>query len=79
MLGTEPRQAGPVSPDEALCTAITDETGAAATSATLAQLRAFEALGTRRFSLAVPYLDDVRLAIVENFTTAGIPVRRRAG
>ena len=65
--------------DEALCAAITAETGAAATSATLAQLRAFEALGTQRFGLAVPYVDEVRHAIVENYTAAGFPCLASAG
>ena len=65
--------------DEDLCAAITAETGAAATTATLAQLRAFAALGVHRFALAVPYLDAVRLAIVRNFESIGIPCPASAG
>ena len=68
-----------VADDEALCAAITAETGAMATTATLAQLRAFETLGVHRFALAVPYLDNVRQAIVRNFESLGIPCPASAG
>jgi maleate isomerase len=57
--------------DRWICDAITRETGVPATSATLAQLEAFRAYGIRRYALAVPYLDDVREAIVRVYSEAG--------
>jgi maleate isomerase len=57
--------------DEAICAAITAETGIPATTGTLAQLEAFRAHGVRRYALAVPYLAEVRDAIVEVYGDAG--------
>jgi maleate isomerase len=57
--------------DEAICAAITQETGIPATTGTLAQIEAFRAHGVSRYALAVPYLADVRDAIVEVYGAAG--------
>lgn len=57
--------------DEALCRAITERTGALATSSTLAQIAAFRALGVSRYALVTPYLPDIQSKIVETFGTAG--------
>ena len=57
--------------DEAICAAITEETGIPATTGTLAQLSAFRAHGISRYALAVPYLADVRDAIIEVYGEAG--------
>lgn len=60
-----------VAADRAICAAITRETGIPATTGTLAQLAAFEAHGIRRYSLAVPYLAEVRDAIVRVYGDEG--------
>ena len=60
-----------ISADEAICAAITEETGIPATTGTLAQVEAFRAHGISRYALAVPYLDEVRDAIVEVYGGAG--------
>jgi maleate isomerase len=57
--------------DEAICAAITEETGIRATTGTLAQVSAFRAHGIGRYALAVPYLAEVRDAIVEVYGGAG--------
>jgi maleate isomerase len=57
--------------DEAICAAITEETGIPATTGTLAQVSAFRAHGIGRYALAVPYLAEVRDAIVEVYGGAG--------
>lgn len=57
--------------DVALCDAITAETGIPATTGTLAQFAAFRAHGISRYALAVPYLEDVRDAIVQVYGDAG--------
>ncbi len=57
--------------DEELCAAITQATGTPATTSTLAQVEAFRAYGVERYALAVPYLDNVRQAIMRTFETAG--------
>jgi maleate isomerase len=57
--------------DRAICDAITAETGIPATTGTLAQVEAFKAEGVRRYALAVPYLEDVRDAIVRVYGEAG--------
>ena len=57
--------------DEAICAAITAETGIPATTGTLAQVEAFQAHGISRYALAVPYLAEVRDAIVEVYRAAG--------
>jgi maleate isomerase len=60
-----------IAADRAICDAITAETGIPATTGTLAQLAAFRAQGIRRYALAVPYLEDVRDAIVRVYDEAG--------
>ena len=65
-----------IAADRAICEAITQETGLPATTGTLAQLEAFRAHGIQRYALAVPYLAEVRDAIVrvygeEGFTCVG--------
>jgi maleate isomerase len=57
--------------DEAICAAITAETGIPATTVTLAQIEAFRAHGINRYALAVPYLADVRDAIVQVYGQTG--------
>ena len=57
--------------DEAICAAIREETGIPATTGTLAQIEAFRAHGVSRYALAVPYLAEVRDAIVEVYGGAG--------
>jgi maleate isomerase len=57
--------------DEAICAAIADETGIPATTGTLAQVDAFRTHGVSRYALAVPYLSEVRDAIVEVYARAG--------
>jgi maleate isomerase len=57
--------------DKAICAAITAETGIPATTGTLAQYEAFRAHGIRRYALAVPYLADVRDAIVDVYGREG--------
>jgi maleate isomerase len=57
--------------DEAICAAIEDETGIPATTGTLAQGDAFRAHGVSRYALAVPYLSEVRDAIVKVYGRAG--------
>ena len=57
--------------DEAICEAIQRETGVPATTATIAQFEAFKAYGVSRYALAVPYLPDVRDAIVRTYGEAG--------
>jgi maleate isomerase len=58
--------------DRELCAAILNVTGVPATTATLAQLAAFDVLGIRRYALAVPYLASVRDAIVRTYAEAGL-------
>ena len=53
-----------IAADRAISDAITADTGIPATTGTLAQLNAFRAHGVSRYALAVPYLADVRDAIV---------------
>ncbi len=60
--------------DEALCAAITRETGAAACTSVLAINELFGRLGVRRFGLVTPYLDDVQQAIAANYGRAGFDV-----
>src|SRR5215216_981149 len=60
-----------IAADQAICDAITAETGIPATTGTLAQLEAFRSQGVRRYALAVPYLEDVRDAIVKVYDEAG--------
>lgn len=60
--------------DEALCAAITQETGAAACTSVLAINELFGRLGVRRFGLVTPYVADVQQAIAANYARAGIDV-----
>jgi len=60
--------------DEALCAAITQETGAAACTSVLAINELFGRFGVRRFGLVTPYVDDVQQAITANYARAGIEV-----
>lgn len=60
--------------DEALCKAITQETGAAACTSVLAIHELYARLGVRRIGLVTPYLDDVQQAIVANHARAGVDV-----
>jgi maleate isomerase len=60
-----------VAADLAICDAIRAETGIPATTGTLAQLEAFRAHGITRYALAVPYLEDVRDAIVRVYGGEG--------
>ncbi len=57
--------------DRRLCREITAETGAAATTSTLALADAFDAFGARRYGLVSPYLDDVQAAVVETYAKEG--------
>lgn len=57
--------------DRRACDAITAATGTPATTATLAQIEAFERWGVRRYGLAVPYLPEVRDRIVATYGEAG--------
>jgi maleate isomerase len=58
--------------DAEVCAAITRHTGVPATTATLAQRKAFEAFGIQRFALAVPYLSSIRDAIVRTYAQGGV-------
>jgi maleate isomerase len=60
-----------IAADQAICAAITAETGIPATTGTLAQIEAFRAHGVRRYALAVPYLAEVRDAIIQVYGAAG--------
>ncbi len=57
--------------DLEICTAITEATGLAASTTTLAQYEVFDRYAVRRFGLAVPYTDDVTAKAIETFGAAG--------
>ncbi|MGE3271711.1 MAG: Asp/Glu/hydantoin racemase [Chloroflexota bacterium] len=57
--------------DRAICEAITAETGIPSTTGTLAQFEAFRAHGIKKYALAVPYLADVRDAILKVYAGEG--------
>jgi maleate isomerase len=57
--------------DRRLVESIRDATGADATTSTLGLVRAFEALGVRRYGLVVPYVAAVTYAIVANLGALG--------
>lgn len=57
--------------DRTLCRSITERCGVPATTSTLAQLDAFEALGVRRWALVTPYLPEIQARIVETYGDAG--------
>ncbi len=58
--------------DEALCAAITERTGIAATSAILSLNRLLARMNVRRLGLVTPYTDDVQQKIIANYATLGI-------
>jgi maleate isomerase len=60
--------------DQALCQAITQETGAAACTSVLALNEAFAAWGVKRVGLVSPYTAEVQQAIVANYARAGLAV-----
>lgn len=60
--------------DEALCRALTERTGAPATSAMLALNRVLAATGARRLGLVTPYSDAVQEAIVANYRELGMEI-----
>lgn len=60
--------------DEALCAAITCETGALACTSVLALNEILAATGARRLGIVSPYTGDVQAAIVRNYEKAGITV-----
>ncbi len=60
--------------DRRLCAAITESTGAPATSAVLALNDALARIGARRIGLVTPYTADVQERIVANYAAAGIDV-----
>jgi maleate isomerase len=60
--------------DEAFCAAITERTGIAATTATLALRDALHAARARRVALVTPYLAEVQDAIVANLAREGFQV-----
>lgn len=68
-----------IADDRAMCDAITTATGAAATTSTIAQVAAFRALGVSRYSLAVPYADEIREAIVGTYGGEGFSCVKSAG
>lgn len=57
--------------DEALCAAITRETGVPACTSVLAFNEIMTVTGRRRFGLVTPYLDDVQAKIVANYAASG--------
>jgi maleate isomerase len=57
--------------DEALCAAISRETGALSCTSVLAINELFAHYGVRRFGLVTPYVDEVQQAIVANYRSAG--------
>jgi maleate isomerase len=58
--------------DEALCEAITRETGAAACTSVLAINELFAHYAVKRFGVVTPYVNDVQQAIVANYKRAGL-------
>ena len=60
--------------DRRLCAAITEVTGAPATTSVLALNEALERTGVTRLGLVTPYLDDIQAAIIANYQAEGIEV-----
>ncbi|MDN3522775.1 maleate cis-trans isomerase family protein [Halomonas ramblicola] len=60
--------------DRRLCVAITEATGAPATTSVLALNEVLERTGVTRLGLVTPYLDDIQAAIVANYAAEGIEV-----
>ncbi len=57
--------------DEALCAAITRETGIPSTTSVLALNEIMRAAGSHRFALVTPYLHDVQARVVDTYRRAG--------
>ncbi|MEQ6888910.1 aspartate/glutamate racemase family protein [Halomonas sp. CS7] len=60
--------------DRRLCAAITEVTGAPATTSVLALNEALDRTGVTRLGLVTPYLDDIQAAIIANYRAEGIEV-----
>jgi maleate isomerase len=60
--------------DREICALISEHTGIASSTATLAQLDVLERAGMRRCALAVPYTDDVTDRIVETYHSQGFKI-----
>lgn len=60
--------------DEALCRAITAETGVPATSSILALNESLRLLGARTLGLVTPYLSEVQERIIANYAGIGVEV-----
>ncbi|KAF2181771.1 hypothetical protein K469DRAFT_791485 [Zopfia rhizophila CBS 207.26] len=58
--------------DEELCKMITDATGIPATTSVLKLNKALRKFGISKMGLVMPYVDDVREAIIENRKAIGI-------
>jgi maleate isomerase len=58
--------------DRALCAGITERTGCPATTSALAQIAAFQALGSQSYGLVTPYLPEIQAKIVETFGAEGL-------
>jgi maleate isomerase len=58
--------------DEALCAAITRETGIPATTSVLALNEVMRITGVRRFGLVTPYLHDVQARVIANYEASGL-------
>ena len=65
--------------DREICALITERTGIAATTTTLAQLELLERLGLHRVGLALPYTDDVATRIAGVMAGAGLEITAVAG
>ncbi len=61
--------------DRELCRQITERTGIAATTSTLALLEALKFLGVSSYALVTPYLDEIQGEIVANFKAMGFACR----
>ena len=57
--------------DRRLCAAITETTGAPATTASLALLESFRMGGFRRYALVTPYLREIQQRIIATFAEEG--------
>lgn len=60
--------------DEALCAAITEQTGVPAGSSVLALNEVLERIGVRKLGLVTPYLSEIQDRIIENYAAAGIEI-----
>ncbi|MDP2079869.1 aspartate/glutamate racemase family protein [Pseudotabrizicola sp.] len=60
--------------DHRLCAAITERTGVAATSTSLAFDALFQGMGIRRIAVVTPYLPEIQTRIVANLALRGISV-----